>query len=142
MGLIIDTSVLVSSERRGRNARQALVDLVPQGVEIGVSVVTALELAHGVERANTSPRKTTRQLFLNDLLQSLPIYPVTVPIALRAGRLDGLLAAQGIRIDLADLLIAATALELGYELLTDNVKHFERIPQLLLSQLRQSTSPM
>ena len=39
---------------------------------------------------------------------------MTVPIALRAGQIDGQSQAQGIRIPLSDLLIGVSALELGY----------------------------
>jgi predicted nucleic acid-binding protein len=47
-------------------------------------------------------------------LTGVPIQPVTVPIALRAGRIDGQSQAKGLRISLSDLLIGASALELGY----------------------------
>jgi predicted nucleic acid-binding protein len=47
-----------------------------------------------------------------------------------AGRIDGSLQAQGIRVALGDLLIGATALELGYSVLTGNVRHFQKIPGL------------
>ena len=43
--------------------------------------------------------------------------------------------AKGIRIPLADLLIGATALELGYAVATHNVRHFERIPDLIVKPL-------
>ena len=40
------------------------------------------------------------------------------------------LEREGQRLDDFDILIAATALNLGYTLVTDNVRHFERIPGL------------
>jgi predicted nucleic acid-binding protein len=47
-----------------------------------------------------------------------------VAIALRAGELDGENQAQGLKFALPDLLIGATALELGYSVGTSNVRHF------------------
>lgn len=47
-----------------------------------------------------------------------------------AGRLDGEQAAKGIVIPFADLLIGATALSLGYSVLTTNIRHFRLIPGL------------
>jgi tRNA(fMet)-specific endonuclease VapC len=82
---------------------------------IAVSVVTVLELAHGITRADTNERRACRQRFLDELLIGVPIQPVTVPIALRAGWIDGQSQAKGIRIPLSDLLIGASALELGME---------------------------
>jgi predicted nucleic acid-binding protein len=59
-----------------------------------------------------------------------PIHPITASIALRAGQIDGQSQASGIRIPLADLLIGATALELGYSVATENLRHFKQIPGL------------
>jgi predicted nucleic acid-binding protein len=78
-----------------------------------VSVITVLELAHGITRADTPERRERRQRFLDELLIGVPIQPVTVPIALRAGQIDGQSQAKGVRIPLSDLLIGASALELG-----------------------------
>ena len=63
------------------------------------------------------------------------IQPVTVPIALRAGQIDGQSQAQGVHIPLSDLLIGASALELGYAVGTANVRHFQLIPGLKVIQL-------
>ncbi len=64
-----------------------------------------------------------------------PSNPVATPIAIRAGRIDGSLHAKGLRVALADLLIGATALELGYSVVTHNMRHFEMIPNLEVKQL-------
>lgn len=66
MGLILDSSVLISAERNGRNARQALAEIAARisGEEAALSVVTVLELAHGAARAGTEERKTMRQQFI------------------------------------------------------------------------------
>jgi predicted nucleic acid-binding protein len=50
---------------------------------------TVLELAHGITRADTAERRDRRQRFLDELLIGVPIQPVIVPIALRAGQIDG-----------------------------------------------------
>jgi predicted nucleic acid-binding protein len=100
------------------------------GEDVAVSVVTLIELAHGVARANTPERKAVRRQFLDELMTALPVHPVTVPIALRAGQIDGENAAQGVRLALSDLLIGVTALELGYRVATANVRHFQMIPGL------------
>lgn len=52
-----------------------------------------------------------------------------------AGKIDGEQQSQGIIIPFGDLLIGATALEVGYSLLTVNVRHFERIPGLSVVKL-------
>ena len=93
-----------------------------------------MELAHGIVRSNTPVREQTRRQFLHELIAALPVYPVSTTIALNAGRIDGECTAKGVRIPLADLLIGATALELGYRVATINVRHFQVIPGLIVIQ--------
>jgi predicted nucleic acid-binding protein len=113
---MLDSTAAVAAERQGKNARQLLetVALETGDEGIAVSVVTVLELAHGIARADTTERRDRRQRFLDELLTGVPIQPITVAIALRAGHIDGQSQANGIRIPLSDLLIGVSALELGY----------------------------
>jgi tRNA(fMet)-specific endonuclease VapC len=132
MGLIVDSSDAISSERLGLTAYQMVERIARLGgdEEIALSVISGLELAHGVARADNPQRRAKRQRFLDDLLAEIPVHLVTIPIALRAGQLDGQMQAVGQRAALADLLIGATALELGYSVLTSNRRHFDQIPGL------------
>ncbi len=131
---MLDSTGLVVAERAGQTARKLIADLIAsQGDVVAVvSVITVVELAHGIERAVTVERRLRRERFLKELLAEMPIEPVTAPIAFRAGRIDGSLQARGIRVALGDLLIGATALELGHAVVTSNVRHFERIPGLVV----------
>lgn len=137
MGVVLDSTVLIAAERAGKNARRAIENLCQAlgDTDATISVVTVIELAHGIERADSSARRDTRERFLRELLNEISIEPVTLPIAFRAGKIDGILQSQGIRIPLGDLLISATALELGYSVVTHNLRHFEKIPELGLKQL-------
>ncbi|HLQ00294.1 MAG TPA: PIN domain-containing protein [Candidatus Limnocylindria bacterium] len=137
MGLILDSSVLVASEREGKNARQILTVIARKigETDVGISVVTLIELAHGAARADTPERKDKREKFIQELLTAMPIHPVTVPLALRAGQLDGESQARGTRVPLADLLIGVTALGLGYSVATTNLRHFQQVPGLSVVRL-------
>ena len=77
MGLILDSSVLISTERRGKNARQMLTSIADKigETEVGISVVTLIELAHGAARADTSERRAIRQNFIAELLTAMPSIP-------------------------------------------------------------------
>lgn len=134
---MLDSTAAVAAERQGKNARQLLetVALETGDEGIAVSVLTVLELAHGIARADTTERRERRQRFLDELLTGVPIQPVTVAIALRAGQIDGQSQAKGIRIPLSDLLIGTSALELGYGIGTANVRHFQLIPGLNVVKL-------
>jgi predicted nucleic acid-binding protein len=73
MGLILDSSVLISAERQGQNARQMLAAIARKtaDTEIALSVVTLIELAHGAARADTAERKQNRLQFVQESL----LYP-------------------------------------------------------------------
>ena len=57
--------------------------------EIGISVVTLIELAHGAARADTPDRKAKWRQFIQELQVALPIHLVTAAVAVRAGEIDG-----------------------------------------------------
>ena len=137
MGVVIDSTVLIAAEREGKNPRGLVQEVagVCGDTEAILSVVTVVELAHGIERADSAKRRITRERFIEVLLNEIPVEPITVAIAFRAGRLDGRLQTMGLRIALGDLLIGTTALELGYAVLTHNIRHFQMIPGLTVMQL-------
>jgi predicted nucleic acid-binding protein len=124
--------MLIAGERRGQSVRQILEQFKSNygEVEIGLSVVTVVELVHGVERAGTAERRQRRQAFVDELIRDVPVYAVTVETARLAGRVEGSKAAEGISIPFEDLLIAATALQLGFGVVTTNVRHFDVVPGL------------
>jgi predicted nucleic acid-binding protein len=134
---MLDSTAAVAAEREGKNARELLESVARETGDdgIAISVVTVLELAHGIARADTAERQERRQRFLDELISGVPVQPVTVQIALRAGRIDGESLAAGVRVPLSDLLIGASALELGYGVGTANVRHFQLIPGLSVTRL-------
>lgn len=137
MGIVLDSTVLIAAERAGQNPRSVIEDLLAKmgDTEATLSIITVVELANGIERANSAGRQIARARFLNELLNEIPAEPITIPIAYRAGKIDGSLQAQGLRIALGDLLIGTTALELGYAVATHNVRHFQLIPNLEVKHL-------
>ena len=71
---MLDSTAAVAAERQGKNARQLLEAVAREtGDEaIAISVVTVLELAHGITRADTTERRERRQRFLDELLAASP----------------------------------------------------------------------
>jgi predicted nucleic acid-binding protein len=136
VAVLLDSTFLIAAERRGLSATEALleVDRLFPSQDIGLSVITVMELAHGEARSETPARAAYRSEFLSEIMALLEIHPVTSRIARRAGLLDGELAKQGLSTAFPDLIIGVTALELGYSILTNNLRHFQRIPGLTFLQ--------
>ena len=137
LGLILDSSVVIAGERRGHTVRQILEQFKTGygEIEVGLSVVTIVELTHGIQRAGTEERRQRRQAFVDELVRDVPVHPVTVETARIAGRIEGDQAAPGVNIAFEDLLMAATALQLGFGVVTGNVRHFEVVPGLKVVKL-------
>jgi tRNA(fMet)-specific endonuclease VapC len=132
MGLILDTSVLIAYERRGETIQDILRQTRATHGEsdLGLSAMSAVELTHGMYRAKEVGHRERRRTFIQDTFAGLIIHPVSLAIAELAGRIEGEQAAIGISIAVEDLIIGATALHLGFDVVTLNVKHFRLIPGL------------
>ena len=138
MGIILDTSVLIAGERRGEGV-QAIIQrvLTTHGEQdAALSVVTLVELTHGIHRARTDADRERRRAFTQELRRDMAVVPVTAEIAELAGRIEGEQAARGISIAFEDLLIGATALHMNYAVVTLNLRHFQMIPSLSVVQAR------
>ena len=130
MGLILDSSVVIAAERRGETLTAMLKQIVAVcGDQRAVlSAVGLTELVHGIYHAQTAEARNRRDAFIRELLNDVEVYPYTKDTALLAGRIDG--EQQSL-----DLLIGATALEVGYSVLTVNERHFRMIPGLSVIRL-------
>jgi predicted nucleic acid-binding protein len=137
MGLILDSSVVIAAERRGDTVEKLIEQVisVTGDQDAALSSVGLTELVHGIYRAQTQAMRLLRQSFIDELLSDLTIYPYTKATALLAGKIDGEQQAQGVTIPFGDLLVGATALELGFPVLTINLRHFRLIPGLKIVQL-------
>ena len=132
MGLILDSSVAIAGERRAMAVEDMLAAIREQlgPADIALSVVSVMELEHGIWRAEDAARASRRRQFLEDLIGNVPVYPVTTELARRAGRIDAEQQQKGICIAFQDLLIGVSALDLGYAVVTHNLRHFRMIPGL------------
>jgi predicted nucleic acid-binding protein len=137
VGLILDTSVIVTAERRGQSVPRILAQLRETWgeTEIGLSVVTIVELTHGIQRTKLEAQRQRRTAFVEELTAAVTVHPVTTDIAQRAGTISGQEAARGVNLPFEDLLIGATALQLGFEVVTENVRHFQMIPGLVVKRI-------
>ena len=125
MAVLIDTSVLVNAERRGKVLDQAIGDQ-----DRAISVITASELLHGVHRAQASAVRARRSAFVEHLISAIEPLPVTTAIARAHAELWAELENDGNLIGAHDLWIAATALSHGMDVATANTRDFGRVPGL------------
>jgi predicted nucleic acid-binding protein len=126
MRLLLDTSVLIDALRSRRQRRAWLADLVRAGHSLETSALNIAEVFAGMRPEEEVPTKA--------LLEALPTHPITAATAERAGRLKNQWSRKGRTLTLADTIVAASAIEHGCDLVTDNRKDFP-MPELRLYDL-------
>jgi tRNA(fMet)-specific endonuclease VapC len=126
MAIMLDADVIIRAERGLFDLPKWIASHSNDPFEI--AAITVAELWHGVERAG--PHGPTRQLYLRDLLENLPIIPYTEHTAYQHARIWAALESAGKMIGSYDLIVAATAFERGSQVATFNPRHFRRVEGL------------
>ncbi len=101
---------------------------------LAISVVTLAELYEGIESTRDPG---AARLVLNDFLKLVTVIPFSEKVAARFGTESARLRRLGQPLPDFDLVIAATAMQHGLTLLTED-RHFERIPSLVTQSLSET----
>lgn len=91
---------------------------------IGISTIVELELYRGVFNGGGKKEKLRVQSFLKDA----EVFEFDSNAALETAKLMTYLRTQGTPIGDLDSQIAGHSISLAFPLMTQNIKHFERIP--------------
>lgn len=94
-----------------------------------ISVITYGELIYGAEKSQFRDKNLAK---IHRLREIFPVVEISCAIMDTFGSLKADLSRRGKIIDDFDLLIAATALSLGYCVVSNNEKHFSNITGLKL----------
>jgi tRNA(fMet)-specific endonuclease VapC len=122
--LIVDTSVLVASER----GRTGLMDVVAEDDDLVIAASTVAELRTGIELA-TARHRAARAEFLVKVLETMPVEPYDLATAEVHGRLLAHVHRSGTKRGAHDLMIAATAVATKRIVLTtDRSANFHDLP--------------
>jgi tRNA(fMet)-specific endonuclease VapC len=99
MGLILDSSAIIAGERKGQSAADVLsgIRAVAGPEPAALSVISVIELEHGIWRAKDAAQAAVRQKFMDDLLKAVPVYPLTFDIARLAARIGERLSERAPR---------------------------------------------
>jgi len=119
MKLVVDTSVLIDKLRGGRKWDDFLENL-EEGAELYLPSIVVFELFSGLstKKIQVSSKIFNFRKFFSEI-------DLTFEIAKRAGEMNRDIAGN---LDLPDYIIAATAMEIGAQVVTLNNKHFQKIP--------------
>lgn len=124
---MLDTNA-ASEAMRGHPAFDAKLQALPPG-QWCISAVTCSEIRYGVAKR---PEAVRLHRIVDEFLRIVPILPWDAQAASRHGALRADLNARGMPISAFDEMIAAHALALGAVVVTDNTRHFARVPGLVI----------
>jgi len=133
MGVILDTSVLISLEKAESSLDEFIVGR--EAEPFGISVVTVSELLHGVHRADSERRRVKRESYVERIIDLFPVYPFDLAAGRIYARVWANLLQKHLFVGAHDLIIAATAISLGFSVVTFNLRDFEKIEGLTVEQL-------
>jgi len=134
MGVILDTSVLIALERNLLDMDKLIAHREEES--FAISVITASELLHGVYRANIEKRRLKREAFVEKILETFPIYPFDLTVARIYARLWANLVKKGASVGAHDLIIASTAIALGFSVVTFDLRDYRKIEEVTIEYLR------
>ncbi len=138
MGLLIDTSAVIALEREAIPWEAAL-DRIGIGEEdAGIPAIVFGELLSGVELADSPSRARRRKDRLDSLVSRAPIVEFEPGAAARWAELFARFRRSGSLIPPNDLIVAATALHIGFGVLVGpaDEAHFHRVPDLRVEVMR------
>ncbi len=98
-------------------------------------MVTIAELVHGAYRTKTQAQQQRRLEFIERLSSDVPVHPVTLDIARIAGRIEGQQEATGIPVSVRGFADWGDGVASRLRVATLNLRHFQRIPGLSVTQL-------
>ena len=128
MKYLLDTNIIVGYLRDRPGKRELIKKLFTEG-DFTVSLITYGELEYGARKAKEykTEKGKVDQCFVDLGIETLPLKKTTMEIFAKTKRN---LELKGSGLDDFDLLIGSTALENNIVLVTDNAKHFNRLPGL------------
>jgi len=120
---LLDTDVLSRLMRKTPTALNRARNYLADHPQLSISLITRFEILRGLK----AKQATTQLTGFDSFCRNNEVLPITDSVIIRASDIYAELRVRGHLIPDADILIAATAIENGLRLATNNVGDFGRI---------------
>ena len=129
----LDTDILIDFLKQRDYAIKIIKELQRREENLSTTSINTFELYKGVVKSNNQEALIP----LNNLLTNLKILNFNFINSKKAAEIfeDLNLKTKGELLDLADIMIASIAISNNESLLTNNISHFKRIPELKLEKI-------
>lgn len=128
MKYVLDTNICIYAIKKDPiKVHQKLIEHLNDG--ICISAITLAELEHGVYKSAGIERNAEN---LTKLTRYISVLPFDSAASVEYGKICAYLQKAGTPIGTMDTLIAAHARSRGLTIVTNNVREFERVPDLII----------
>ena len=132
MGTLLDASVLIAVEQGLLPAERVFGTPDERQSPFAIAAITASEMFHGLHRL-AGVRRVGAERFARRWLNELPVIPFDLEVSRVYATLGVRLARAGTPIGAHDLMVAATAVHLGYRVATRDRRSFHRVDGLTVA---------
>ena len=122
----LDSCIIIEFLRSNKSVTKKIVDASTSGDTLVVCSVAYYEVMRGFDKM----KPTRKQIKFEQLYSETEHFILDDKAATIAAEIYRYLSKRGQKIEDTDILIAAITLANDAVLMTDNVKHFERVPNL------------
>lgn len=126
MAYLVDSDYLINALAGKPETIHTIKRLAPY--KLAISIISVGELYHGIY-ATTNPQ--AHAAILQQFIAPFRVFTLTEPVMVLFGEIRAHLARQGEIISDFDILIGATALHYQLTLVTNNLRHFDRIAKFM-----------
>ena len=123
----LDSDIIIDFLRNEKNAVRKIKELQEKDSELSTTSINSFELFKGA----LSSKQDSRDVLIGFLL-NLKILGFNFEASEKAAEIFEELKNKGESVDILDLMIASIAIVNNQALMTRNIKHFEKIPNLKL----------
>lgn len=133
---LLDTDILLEVLAQSRRVQQAARRYLIEHSYFSFSILTKYEVLRGFEVSGLAEQVALFERFCDNN----SVAPLSNEAIAEAARIYARLRRNGELIGDADILIAATAIVNGFGVVTNNEKHYRRIPGLTVENWLRETS--
>ncbi len=130
---LLDTDILSYYLRGDKDVEEQVKKYLSQYSVLNISLITCFEVLSGLAYKEAYRQMEDYEKFLLDC----NVFNISDSSIRLSATAAGFLRRNGITIGNSDLLIAGIALENDFTLITNNVKHFEQIPDLKIENWKR-----
>ena len=124
----LDTNAVSAILKGDSSVVSKMEEVIERGDEVTLNAISYYE----TERGLLIPKHQRRYALFRVMVEEYPMLALTRAVLDRAAHIYQALSSLGTPLEDADTLIAAMAIDHDAVLVTDNTKHFARVPHLSL----------